>query len=127
MHHLWRLNLNFKTESSNTIIKELKRNDFTQVIGEPTHMQGGIIDHLYIRQPEAYKVVESLKKPVSTLEESEIESHLSKGLMIGKKAVDYAISSVEYSNQLIMFLLGKHLDINHLPVSLAFIQQVHTI
>ena len=45
-------------ESSNTIIKELKRNEFTQVMGEPTHMQGGIIDHLYIRQPEAYKDVE---------------------------------------------------------------------
>ena len=56
---------------------------------------------------EAFQVVESLKKPVSTLEESEIESHLSKGLMIGKDAVDYAISNVEYSNQLIMYLIGK--------------------
>ena len=36
----------------------MKRNDFAQVMGEPTHMQGGIIDHLYIRQPEAYNDVE---------------------------------------------------------------------
>ena len=50
-------NLNYLTESSNIIIKELHRLCFKQMMDEPTHMQGGIIDHLYIYCPPFYKNV----------------------------------------------------------------------
>ena len=56
---------------------------------------------------EAFSVVESLDKKVSSLQESEIEVFLTKSLMIDEKAVEYAISNVDYSNQLILYLLGK--------------------
>ena len=51
-------NLNFKTDSNNVIIKELLKTNFTQMIDEPTHMQGGIIDHLYVRCPTNYYGIE---------------------------------------------------------------------
>ena len=50
-------NLNFRTESGNLIINELLKMHFIQMIEEPTHTQGGIIDHLYIRGPAAYSDV----------------------------------------------------------------------
>ena len=50
-------NLNYLTESNNIIIKELHRLGFKQMMDEPTHMQGGIIDHLYIYCPPFYKDV----------------------------------------------------------------------
>ena len=50
-------NINFLTESNHIIIKELHRLNFTQMMDEPTHTQGGIIDHLYIYCPHFYKEV----------------------------------------------------------------------
>ena len=49
-----------------------------------------------------HKVTSSLtKKKVSNLQKSEVEVFLTKSLMIDVKAVEYAISNVVYSNQLI--------------------------
>ena len=50
-------NINFLTESNHIIIKELHRLNFKQMMDEPTHTQGGIIDHLYIYCPHLYKDV----------------------------------------------------------------------
>ena len=50
-------NINFLIESNNMIIKELHRLNFKQMMDEPTHTQGGIIDHLYIYCPHFYKGV----------------------------------------------------------------------
>ena len=58
-------NLNFLTDSNNVIITALQRLKFTQVIDQPTHIQGGIIDHLYIRQPHIYREVEIISDLVA--------------------------------------------------------------
>lgn len=47
-------NLNFLTETGNMIIDELLKMHFIQMIDEPTHAPGGIIDYLYIRGTAAY-------------------------------------------------------------------------
>ena len=58
-------NLNFLTDANNVIVTALQRLKFTQVIDQPTHTQGGIIDHLYIRQPHIYRKVEIISDLVA--------------------------------------------------------------
>ena len=59
------LNLKFLTDSNNVIINALQRLKFTQFIDQPTHIQGGIIDHLYMRQPHIYREVEIISDLVA--------------------------------------------------------------
>ena len=47
-------NLNFRKENANIIISGLKNMNFLQLIDEPTHTNGGIIDHLYIYRPAEF-------------------------------------------------------------------------
>ena len=50
-------NLDFRKQSNNIILKQLKNMNFMQMIDYPTHMQGGIIDHLYIYCPKTHNDV----------------------------------------------------------------------
>ena len=50
-------NLDFRKQSRHLIIQELKKMKFEQKIETPTHVQGGIIDHLYIYYPQGFKDV----------------------------------------------------------------------
>ena len=50
-------NLRYQNETSHFIIQELLNMNFTQQIDHPTHINGGIIDHLYLYWPEDYEDV----------------------------------------------------------------------
>ena len=50
-------NLDIRKQSRHLIIQELKKMMFDQKIETPTHVQGGIIDHLYIYYPQEFKDV----------------------------------------------------------------------
>ena len=43
-------NLNVIDDRSNMITKELSKLGFRQLVQEPTHIQGGLIDHCYVSQ-----------------------------------------------------------------------------
>ena len=50
-------NLDVRKQSNNVILKELRDMKFTQMIDYPTHVQGGIIDHLHVFCPKTYNNV----------------------------------------------------------------------
>ena len=48
-------NLRYQNEQSHFIIQELLNMNFIQQIDHPTHINGGIIDHLYLYCPADYE------------------------------------------------------------------------
>ena len=43
------LNICFKSDRNNILIKLLEENGFTQLVHKATHLKGGLIDHVYVR------------------------------------------------------------------------------
>ena len=43
------VNICFKSDRGNKLIKSLEENGFEQFVKEATHIKGGLIDHAYIR------------------------------------------------------------------------------
>ena len=44
------VNICFKFDRNNNLIKNLEDNGFDQYVKEATHIQGGLIDHVYVKQ-----------------------------------------------------------------------------
>ena len=42
-------NISFWDKRDNIVIKKLKENNFSQIVTKPTHNQGHLLDHIYIR------------------------------------------------------------------------------
>ena len=50
-------NIRYASTPTHNIVSELLSMNFTQLIDHPTHMDGGIIDHLYLYKPSIYEDV----------------------------------------------------------------------
>ena len=48
-------NICYRETKSNMVTKYLEENNFNQLVNEPTHIKGRVIDHCYIRQEIAEK------------------------------------------------------------------------
>ena len=44
------VNICFKSDRNNNLIKTLEENGFKQFVKEATHIQGGLIDHAYVKK-----------------------------------------------------------------------------
>lgn len=51
------INLPFQTESRHFLISEILKMNFNQLIDQPTHHDGGIIDYLFLYRPTFFKEV----------------------------------------------------------------------
>ena len=45
-------NVCLKSSPNNALFQALKQQDFKQLVSKATHLQGGLIDHIYVRQTE---------------------------------------------------------------------------
>ena len=43
-------NINIMNSPNNYLTKELNKKGFAQIVKNPTHIEGGLIDHIYVRQ-----------------------------------------------------------------------------
>ena len=49
---LWILgdfNIDYIKDNNNIVIRKLKEHNFNQIVSKPTHNQGNLLDHIYIR------------------------------------------------------------------------------
>ena len=42
-------NINFLHDPKDSIIQKITSNGFKQIVEDPTHVEGGLLDHVYIR------------------------------------------------------------------------------
>ena len=45
-------NIDFLCNSNEVIIKTITSKGFSQIISTPTHLNGGLIDHIYMKYPD---------------------------------------------------------------------------
>ena len=50
-------NLRYTKNNPHMVLQYLKNNNFHQLVDTPTHSRGGLIDHFYIRKPNAFENV----------------------------------------------------------------------
>ena len=56
------ININLLKSPNNLITAKLKEKGFEQIVKKATHIEGGLIDHVYIRQGKKNKIGEQEKR-----------------------------------------------------------------
>ena len=51
-------------KEDNAIVRSFENSGFIQVVQKPTHIQGGVIDHIYVSHHIAPKLLKLTQKPV---------------------------------------------------------------
>ena len=52
-------NIDLLQDSNNSIVRTITSNGFVQHVEFPTHIEGGLLDHVYVRKPTSRIVISS--------------------------------------------------------------------